>query len=154
MTESINKNQSKLVFFIILAMMFILCVQGCSDSNGESTSNVATEWENIESVKIYSGYLDGDISEEGYEPLVITDKKTIKKLVSYISDDSKIKEVNPGEQYEGLNSIFVDFGNGIIVSMYDDLNYGNIGPEMVEYGNDVWLPKQFYNLVISLLEKQ
>ena len=143
MIDNRNKNRSKRMLFIVLALMFILCVQGCASSNRENASNGATEWENIESVKIYSGYLDGDISEEGYEPLIITDEKTIQKLVKYISDDSKIKEVNPDEQYEGMNSIFVDFGNGIIVSMYDDLNYGNIGPEMVEYGDDVWLPKQF-----------
>ncbi|SEL85949.1 hypothetical protein SAMN04487770_11943 [Butyrivibrio sp. ob235] len=149
-----NKIQSKRMLFVILAMMFILCVQGCSVSNGKDSINGENQWENIESVKIYFGYLDGDLNEEGYEPLIVTDEKTIQKLVQYISDDSKIEKVKPDELYEGMNSIFVDFGNGIVVSMYDDLNYGNIGPEMVEYGDDVWLPKQFYDLVISLLEKQ
>ena len=114
MIENRNKNQSKLILFIVLTMMFILCVQGCSSSNGENSSNGATKWENIESVKIYYGYLDGDISEESYEPLTITDEKTIQKLVEYISDDSKIKEVKPDEQYEGMNSIFVDFSIKII----------------------------------------
>lgn len=154
MIENRNKNKSKRMLLIVLAMMLVLCVQGCSASNGGNTSIESTGWENIESVKINSGYLDGDLNEEGNEPLIITDEKTIQKLVEFISDDSKIKEVNPDEQYEGMNSIFVDFGNGTIVSMYDDLNYGNIGSEMVEYGNDVWLPKQFHNLVISLLENQ
>ena len=132
-----------------LAVMLLLCVQGCSAKNTGKTSNEATSWEGIESVKIYCGYLDGDL-----ESLVITDKKTIQELVEYISDDSQIKEVNPEEQYEGMNSIFVDFGNGTIVSMYDDLNYGNIGTEMVEYGDDVWLPKQFHDLVTSLIGNQ
>ena len=132
--------------------MFVLCSQGCSASNGGSTKNKSTEWENIESIKIYSGYLDSDPNDKANETLIITDEKTIQQLVEYISDDSKIKEVGPNEQYEGMNSIFVDLGNGTIVSMYDELNYGNIGPEMVEYGDDVWIPKEFYDLVISLLK--
>ena len=149
MIENRSKIQFKRMSFMVLAVMLLLCVQGCSGKNGEKTNNESTGGEGIESVKIYSGYLDGDL-----ESLVITDEKTIQELVEYISDDSKIQEVNSDEQYEGMNSIFVDFGNGTVVSMYDDLNYGNIGSEMVEYGDDVWLPKQFHDLVTSLIENQ
>ena len=115
------------------------------------TTDETDQWENIESVTIYSGAYDFVDMDNA---LVITDRKTISKLVESFADSNEIKEVPSDEQFEGINSIFVDFGNGVVVSMYEDMSYGNIGSEMVPYGDDVWLPEDFHKLVKSLLKKK
>ena len=97
-------------------------------------------------------YSDGYYDRSMDNPLTITDEETIQKLKEAISKDDEIIAVPSDERYEGINGVFVDFGNGVVVSMYDDMNYGNIGSEMIEHGDDVWLPKDFYDIVVSLLK--
>lgn len=64
------------------------------------------------------------MSEENYEPITITEKTEIKGISGLAGDISEYKKAE--ELYEGMNSIWIDFGDGTILGMYDDADYGNI----------------------------
>ena len=146
---------------IFCAVLTVFLLFGCGEnraSQGTSTpqndvlaqeNDKGGQWDDITKVTIYSdGYYDRSMDN----PLTITDEETIQKLKEAISKDDEIIAVPSDERYEGINGVFVDFGNGVVVSMYDDMNYGNIGSEMIEHGEDVWLPKDFYDIVVSFLK--
>ncbi|MBR0091232.1 MAG: hypothetical protein IJP92_06010 [Lachnospiraceae bacterium] len=147
---------------IIVAIVFMItilagCGKNTADQDSSMTQNDVSsqendkggQWDDITKVTIYS---DGYFERSMDNPLTITDEKTIQKLIDAICKDDEIIEVPSDERYEGINGVFVDFGNGVVVSMYDDMNYGNIGSEMIEHGEDVWLPKDFYDIVVSFLK--
>lgn len=115
------------------------------------TTDTGDQWDDVTIVKIYS---NGYYGREMDDPLVITDEETIRKLTDAITNSEEIKEVPPEERFEGINGLFVDFGNGIVISMYDDESYGNIGSEMIEHGDDVWLPEEFHEIVVDLLKRE
>ena len=119
----------------------------------EQTSAAASleQWADVEKITIYYG---GSVDElDMSNPLVVDDPEVINRIVNSIADSNEIIPVPSDEQLEGLNSVFVNFGNGTIISMYDDLNYGCIGAEMKNYGEDVWLPQEFHELIMSLINE-
>ena len=63
-------------------------------------------------------------------PLTISDKKEINKIIKYTTDTKGYKQIPKDEHLEGLCSVFIDFGNGCVISMYNDENYGTIDSEM------------------------
>lgn len=55
--------------------------------------------------------------------------------------------------YEGQNTIWADFGNGVVAGMYDDMNYGDLNDEIDYYHGPYYhFPQKFYDLVIKLLK--
>ena len=154
-------NKWKIVAIVAAGLL----LSGCSgaDENNESAAASSSkavsiretdtdeQWDSVTMVTIYS---DGYYGREMDDPLVITDEETIRKLTNAITNSDEIKEVPPEERFEGINGLFVDFGNGIVISMYDDKNYGDIGSEMIEHGDDVWLPEEFHKMVVDLLKRK
>ena len=162
----------------LCAVVFVCCaIAGCgqkggdtpSDSNAQITAEATTtgdkkgsaeqtaesdsseQWADVEKITIYYG---GSVDElDMSNPLVVEDQEVITRIVNSIADSDEIIPVPSDEQFEGLNSVFVDFGNGTIVSMYDDMNYGCIDAEMKNYGEDVWLPQEFHELIMSLINE-
>ncbi|MBR0091367.1 MAG: hypothetical protein IJP92_06690 [Lachnospiraceae bacterium] len=117
----------------------------------QTTESVSSEpWADVKKITIYHG---GSLDElDMSSPLVVEDTEIINNIVNSIADSDEIQPVPSDEQFEGLNSVFVEFGNGVIVSMYDDINYGCIGTEMKEDG-DVRLPQEFHELIMSLINE-
>ena len=117
-----------------------------------SASDSLKQWADVEKITIYYG---GSVDElDMSNPLIVDDPEVINRIVNSIADSDEIIPVPSDEQFEGLNSVFVDFGNGTIVSMYDDVNYGCIDTEMKDYGEDVWLPQGFHDMVMSLINEE
>ncbi len=141
---------------MILLLLFLTACGGQRPANADAEETVfpailtdsRIQWNHIDEVRIVS---DGFFNRTPDEPLLVTDEESIAALVNAIrsTEDYSVVEV----AYEGINSIFVDFGNGVVVSMYEDMPYGSVGTEMVEHGNDVYLPEAFYQLVTHLLEQ-
>lgn len=112
-------------------------------------SDEATDWENIEKILIYA---DGYYGRTLDEPLVIVDEETIDELVSLALETGKYEPAE--ERLEGVNDLFVNFGNGVVLCMYKDVNYGSISPKLSSYTKThYYLPKKFCNMVKKLLEE-
>lgn len=126
-------------FLSIVFLCASLC--GCSAEN-EQTS--------VDEIKIY-GY--EVMSEENYEPITITEKMEIKEISELAGDISEYKKAE--ELYEGMNSIWIDFGDGTILGMYDDVDYGNICEYVGEpYGEPYYeIPDGLREKALELLEK-
>ncbi len=126
-------------FLSIVFLCALLC--GCSAEN-EQTS--------VDEIKIY-GY--EVMSEENYEPITITEKMEIKEISELAGDISEYKKAE--ELYEGMNSIWIDFGDGTILGMYDDVDYGNICKYVGEpYGEPYYeIPDGLREKALELLEK-
>ena len=148
----------------LFCLFVLMCctITGCGQKGGvtpgdkkgsheqTTASDSSEQWADVKKITIYYG---GSLDElDMSSPLVVKDKKTINNIVNSIADSDEIQPVPSDEQFEGLNSVFVEFGNGVIVSMYDDINYGCIDTEMKEYGY-VWLPQEFHDLIMSLINE-
>lgn len=97
-----------------------------SDKEPASASDSSAQWADVKKITIYHG---GSLDElDMNNPLVVEDPEVINRIVNSIADSDEIQPVPSDEQFEGFNSVFVDFGNGVIVSMYDDINYGRFLP--------------------------
>ena len=126
-------------FLSIVFLCALLC--GCY-AEKEQTS--------VDEIKIY-GY--EVMSEENYEPITITEKTEIKEISELAGDISEYKKAE--ELYEGMNSIWIDFGDGTILGMYDDVDYGNICEYVGEpYGEPYYeIPDGLREKALELLEK-
>ncbi len=109
-------------------------------------------WDNIEKITIYSeGYYGRSIDE----PVIITDEKKIKAVLKTVTDTNKYKRVPEDEYLEGLCSIFVDFGNGCVISMYADENYGTIDNTVKTVADKegyYYLPEKFHKEITEILK--
>ena len=105
------------------------------------------ETNNIEYVEIYA---------EGCAvppTLIIDDSRTIKSLVTSITDIWGYRRI-PKERYlEGLCNIWIKFSNGVCVGTYKDINQGYIDLELRATGGPFYkLPKKFRENVLELLD--
>lgn len=105
------------------------------------------QWNNIEYVEIYA---------EGCAvppTLIIDDSRTIKSLVTSITDIWGYRRI-PKERYlEGLCNIWIKFSNGVCVGTYKDINQGYIDLELRATGGPFYkLPKKFRENVLELLD--
>ncbi len=81
----------------------------------------------------------------------ITDKATIEEITDLCKEDS-FKTVKNG--YDGLCEIWLDFNNGTIIGMYDDMDYGYIGNAMeAVLPPDLYLPKGLNEKTNELIQK-
>ena len=83
----------------------------------------------------------------------ITDENVIKEITSICSNGT-FKRVPRSELLEGLCTIFIDFNNGTVVGLYDDIDYGYIGKEIdIIGGGAVYLPKGLNAYINKLIEE-
>lgn len=100
----------KKLIFIALGVSILVC--GCKSAETVDTDEI----------RIYC--CDGIFDEKTEPSAVITDKESIDELLKLTGDISDYEEDD--KIYEGMNSVWIDFGNGTILGMYDDIDYGNI----------------------------
>lgn len=136
----------------IIAAMAVICLllSGC-------TSDKETAKQEVAEIKIYDyeDFMPDEQGKESCKPTVITDSKTIAELTKLGGDTSLYKEWT-GEQYEGMNSYWIDYGNGFIIGMYDDVDYGNFCEYAGEpYGSPYYkIPDGLRERVIELCGKE
>lgn len=108
------------------------------------------EWNHVTELTLYA---DGYFGRTLEEPLVIRDEKIINELVTMITERKDYEEVEPGKERESLCGVFVDFGNGVKVSMYRYGNYGIVSDTMqTSGGTPYYLPEKFCTQIRWLLE--
>ncbi len=148
-------NYKKPAFWIILVSL-ILCVVVAvcfmtkpKEQEIPYINDGSVSWENVDEIIIYS---DGYYGRTLEEPLVITDEEDLKKILEATLDTDGYKEVEAGEQLEGLGVIFIDYQNGTVLSMYSEPNYGMISDTMQTTGATCYyVPKDLYDTVIDIL---
>lgn len=151
-----QKENRLMIAIVVIAVSACIIAAACLLTNPATKiipyiNDGTVTWENIEQVTIYS---DGYFNRNLEEPLVITEQKTVSELTELIQNTEKYKVVQDSKQLEGLSGIFIDFGNGVVVSMYSDVNYGMISDEMQMAGMSYYyLPIDFYEKVINTLEE-
>jgi len=109
------------------------------------------DWENISEIRLYS---DGYYGRSLEEPLVITDADTIDALLEAALDKGSFRPVAEGKALEGLNGLWIDFGNGCVLGMYADRSYGSFCSSPGENGSPCYkLPPKLWRMTNELLEQ-
>lgn len=105
-------------------------------------------WDNIEYVEIYA---EGCAVPPTF---IIDDSRTIKSLVTSITDIWGYRRIPKGRYLEGLCDIWIKFSNGVCVGTYKDINQGYVDLELRATGGPFYkLPKKFRENVLELLEQ-
>lgn len=151
-------NYKKPAFWIILvSLLLCVVVAVCFMTKPKEKAipyinDGSVEWENVDEIIIYS---DGYYGRTLEEPLVITDAETLREIIEATLDTDEYKEVGDGEQLEGLGTIFIDYQNGTIISMYSEPNYGMISDTMQTTGATCYyVPRDLYDTVIDILKEE
>ena len=151
-------NYKKPAFWIILVSLLLCGVVAVCFMTKPKEKTIpyindgSVEWENVSEIIIYS---DGYYGRTLEEPLVITDEETLQEIIEATLDTNEYREVEDGEQLEGLSVIFIDYQNGAVLSMYSEPNYGMISDAMQTTGATCYyVPKDLYDKVIDILRRE
>lgn len=151
-------NYKKPAFWIILVSLLLCVVVAVCFMTKPKEKTIpyindgSVEWENVSEIIIYS---DGYYGRTLEEPLVITDEETLQEIIEATLDTNEYREVEDGEQLEGLSVIFIDYQNGTVLSMYSEPNYGMISDTMQTTGATCYyVPKDLYDKVIDILRRE
>ena len=151
-------NYKKPAFWIILVSLLMCVVVAVCFMTKPKEKTIpyindgSVEWENVSEIIIYS---DGYYGRTLDEPLVIMDEETLQEIIEATLDTNEYREVEDGEQLEGLSVIFIDYQNGTVLSMYSEPNYGMISDTMQTTGATCYyVPKDLYDKVIDILRRE
>ena len=151
-------NYKKPAFWIVLVSILLCVVVAVCFMTKPKEQTIpyindgSVEWENVDEIIIYS---DGYYGRTLEEPLVITDEETLQEFIEATLDANEYREVEDGEQLEGLSVIFIDYQNGTVLSMYSEPNYGMISDTMQTTGATCYyVPKDLYDKVIDILKDE
>ncbi|MBE6008764.1 MAG: hypothetical protein E7235_06150, partial [Lachnospiraceae bacterium] len=144
-----KRNTSTLFIFLVFVLSVVAVIRTTTNDNVKRAIAYINDgwvsWDDINTVSIYSdGYYGRNIDE----PIIITEKKEVKKIVKSASNANDYRQIPEDEYLEGLCGIFVDFGNGCVISMYNDVNYGTIDSQMQVMAEDegyFYFPEGFYD---------
>lgn len=151
-------NYKKPAFWIVLVSILLCVVVAVCFMTKPKEQTIpyindgSVDWENVDEIIICS---DGYYGRTLEEPLVITDEETLQEIIEATLDANEYREVEDGEQLEGLSVIFIDYQNGTILSMYSEPNYGMISDTMQTTGATCYyVPKDLYDKVIDILKSE
>jgi len=151
-------NYKKPAFWIVLVSILLCVVVAVCFMTKPKEQTIpyindgSVDWENVSEIIIYS---DGYYGHTLEEPLVITDEETLQEIIEATLDTNEYREVENGEQLEGLSVIFIDYQNGAVLSMYSEPNYGMISDAMQTTGATCYyVPKDLYDKVIDILKSE
>jgi hypothetical protein len=117
--------------FVLPFLAAILVVSFSSCGKKEEGPDISAEKFITDEITVYS---DGYFGLELDKPVEIRDAVYIEKIVE---EASKTGEYSYAEgPAEGLNTLWIDFNNGTVISMRADENYGNISETFLMYGQD------------------
>ncbi|MBE6008145.1 MAG: hypothetical protein E7235_02980 [Lachnospiraceae bacterium] len=153
-----KKRKISTLFTVVIFVLSIISVL-YTTSKSRVVDTIAyindgwVSWDNIEEIKIY---IDGYYGRTMDDPVKITDKKEIKNIIKSVTDANGYTHIPQDEYLEGLCSVFVDFGNGCVISMYIDENYGTIDDKIqttAEKEGYYKFPDKFRDIVFDILKK-
>ena len=151
-------NYKKPAFWIILVSLLMCVVVAVCFMTKPKEQEIpyindgSVSWENVDEIILYS---DGYYGRTMEEPLVITDEEDLKRILEATLDTDGYKEVEDGEQLEGLSVIFIDYQNGAVLSMYSEPNYGMISDTIQTTGATCYyVPSELYDTVIDILRRE
>ncbi len=145
---------STLLIFVIFALSVFAVINTTTKSKKivPYINDGWVSWNSIEKIDIYS---DGYYGRTMEEPLSITDKEEIDKIIKCLTDTKGYRHIPEDKYLEGLCNVFVDFGNGCVISMYADENYGTIDSEIKHTADEEGyfsFPEKFIERIKYLLE--
>lgn len=137
---------------LLIAVFLLLFLSACGRGTDiPRLTDERLDWENISEIRLYS---DGYYGRSPEEPLVITDADTIDALLEAALDKGSFRPVAEGKALEGLNGLWIDFGNGCVLGMYADRSYGSFCSSPGENGSPCYkLPPKLWRMTNELLEQ-
>ena len=137
---------------LLIAVFLLLFLSACGRGTDiPRLTDERLDWENISEIRLYS---DGNYGHSPEEPLVITDADTIDALLEAALDKGSFRPVAEGKALEGLNGLWIDFGNGCVLGMYADRSYGSFCSSPGENGSPCYkLPPKLWRMTNELLEQ-
>lgn len=140
----------KAKLLLLACTLLFLCACGAGAEIPRLT-DPDTNWDNITQITLYA---DGYYGRSMDEPLVITDAAAIEELTDALLNTRAYRTVSPEKVLEGLNGLWVDFGNGVVLGMYADRNYGSFCSSPGENGSPCYkLPPKLWRMTNELLEQ-
>lgn len=145
------------IWTAVAAVLLVACsskggVVSQTRSAGENTisciNDGSVDWTGIKTVYLYG---DGCAVPP---TCTIRDEETISQLVEQVQQTGEYQEVSRSEYLEGMNGIWVEFDNGVCISMYREENYGTVSKEKETTGKPPFyrFPQEFRKTVQALLE--
>lgn len=137
---------------LLIAVFLLLFLSACGrGADIPCLTDESLDWESISEIRLYS---DGYYGHSLEEPLVITDADTIDALLEAALDKDSYRPVAEGKALEGLNALWIDFGNGCVLGMYAEENYGSFCASPGENGSPCYkLPPKLCRMTNKLLEQ-
>lgn len=138
----------KLLFPLLSLLLFL---SACSPREPiPYLTNGQCSWDDIAELRLYS---DGYYNRTPEEPLVITDSQIIETILDTAQDAGKYRPAAREKALEGLNGLWIDFGNGAVLGMYADTNYGSFSSSIETTGSPCYrLPRTLWRMTKELLE--
>ena len=140
---------------VVFALSVFAVIRTTSDSSKQIVPYINdgwVSWDNIEEIKIYSDGYNGRTVDE---PIIVTDEKEIKSIVKTVTDSNKYDRIPDDEYLEGQCTIFVDFTNGCVISMYESENYGTVDSRMKSVAENEGyyrFPEKFRKEIFDILK--
>lgn len=140
------------VVSVVMVVVFVICLMANPERKRISYINDGqADWNNVSEILIYS---DGFYDRALENPLIISDGEIIHSLVSAALEEKHYELIKKEDYLEGLCSIYVDFGNGAVIGMYEDENYGSISNQMKATGDTYYrLPESLWQETKELLNE-
>lgn len=130
------------------SLLLLLCACGAG-TDIPCLNDPAAVWENLSQITLYS---DGYYGRSMDEPLVITDAAAIEDLTDALRNPRAYRAVSTEKSLEGLNGLWIDFGNGVVLGLYADENYGSFSDAVEPDGSPCYrLPSSLCRRIRSLL---
>lgn len=134
-----------------LAALLLLLVFFAGCAAAEIPLLAQADWSQIETVTVTS---DGYFGRDTDEPLILGGEEAAE-LVRLVQHINQYRAIPAEKTPEGLCGVFVDFGNGVVISMEPESGYGIVASEVAASGGTWYrLPNAFCRAVTELLAAQ
>ena len=125
---------------------------GCQGGKHEIPyiSDGSVSWDAVEKAEIYGGGCA--VPPTG----TISGENGLEELVEAALETEGYRLLPEKEWLEGTMDLWVRFDNGVVIGLYQDVNYGYIGTELDVIGEGPFysFPEKFYDLAFQAKEQQ
>lgn len=132
-----NTGGEKRLLLGIIWMMILLCVYGCAQNEKivSDTEDVGSAERTVQSPWYEAFDLETDHvtiyyeQDESFSSVEITDAEQVEKLVDAV-DWCTWESVSLENQYSATPYFYIDFHNGTVISLLNDIAYGSVGRDI------------------------
>ncbi len=150
-----KKNSVSTILIVVVFLFSLFTVFYTNLKNDKTVAYINDDWVSWDNINMISIYSDGYYGREMDQPIIIEDRDEINELVGLATDISGYEHIPQEDYLEGLCSVFIDFGNGCVISMYEETNYGTIDSEIKTVAEDEGyfvFPDEFREKVFDILK--